>query len=85
MLERRGLAGMSVRRLSPKWTNVRIHALKIKTLLSLSGYGRGFGSVFHHQEHFQASPKKAGNLSNSKGSGLFHVYRVPSRSVAIRQ
>ena len=30
------------------WTNHRNHALKAEMLLSLSGCGRGFGSVFHH-------------------------------------
>ena len=74
MLERRGLAGMSVRRLSPKWTNVRIHALKIKTLLSCSGCGRGFGSVFHHQ-YLKSQPLSVGiffarNASVGAVSGL---------------
>jgi hypothetical protein len=58
MLERRGRAGMSVRRLSPQWPNDQIRALKIKTLLFCSGYGRGFGSVFHHQ--IQRKPNSQG-------------------------
>ncbi|MBN6211738.1 hypothetical protein JYK21_35265 [Ralstonia pickettii] len=31
------------------WPNHRIHVLKAKALLFSSDYGRGFGSVFHHQ------------------------------------
>jgi len=35
MLEHASRAGMSVRRLNPKWPNARIHALKIKNLAAL--------------------------------------------------
>jgi len=53
-----GMAQSSLRIALPKkpsgsagrfWPNHRIHVLKAKALLFSSDYGRGFGSVFHHQ------------------------------------
>jgi len=35
MIEHASRAGMSVRRLNPKWPNARIHTLKIKNLAAL--------------------------------------------------
>ena len=49
MYEHRSRAGTSRQRQNLTCSSNRIHALKIKTLLSCSGCGRGFGSVFHHQ------------------------------------
>jgi hypothetical protein len=53
------------------WPNHRIHVLKAKALLFSSDYGRGFGSVFHHQTSFKRLQRLAKNPAGLGSAGFF--------------
>ena len=63
--------------------NRQNRALKAKALLSGSDYGRGFGSVLHHQPAICSVPQKAGKPREIKGSGLFYVQNIPYKAIEI--
>jgi len=69
-----------------KWsarTNHRNHALKAKTLLSLSGCGRGFGSVFHHH-NLKSQPLSVGIFFARSASSRV-LLGVPAEACGLRQ
>ena len=63
------------------WPNRRIHAPKAEALLSGSDYGRGFGSVFHHQ--FQKPELVSGFFTSARRASAGGTSRIRLASVTL--